>query len=158
MTKLTIADLADPALAVDDRDGYLARKIISGLDDFTLQYIETALWSSHDESNNAGGEPMDKNYSIDDMAPETLDKIAADCRRFQELNGHLFILANVKRPTQGSATEAAGHDFWLTRVGHGAGFWDGDWEEPASFQLDESAKAFGSVDLYVGDDGKIYQM
>ena len=21
----------------------------------------------------------------------------------------------------------AGHDFWLTRNGHGAGFWDGDW-------------------------------
>jgi hypothetical protein len=23
----------------------------------------------------------------------------------------------------------AGHDFWLTRNGHGAGFWDGDWPE-----------------------------
>lgn len=22
----------------------------------------------------------------------------------------------------------AGHDFWLTRNGHGAGFWDGDWD------------------------------
>lgn len=25
--------------------------------------------------------------------------------------------------------EQAGHDFWLTRNGHGAGFWDGDWSE-----------------------------
>ena len=23
--------------------------------------------------------------------------------------------------------EQAGHDFWLTRNRHGAGFWDGDW-------------------------------
>ena len=23
--------------------------------------------------------------------------------------------------------ERAAHDFWLTRNGHGAGFWDGDW-------------------------------
>lgn len=23
----------------------------------------------------------------------------------------------------------AGHDLWLTRNGHGAGFWDGDWRD-----------------------------
>jgi|TARA_R110000744_G_scaffold366338_1_gene475354 hypothetical protein len=25
--------------------------------------------------------------------------------------------------------ERIGHDFWLTRNGHGAGFWDGDWND-----------------------------
>ena len=25
--------------------------------------------------------------------------------------------------------ERIGHDFWLTRNGHGAGFWDGDWDD-----------------------------
>ncbi len=57
-----------------------------------------------------------------------------------------------------AAREAAmaAHDFWLTRCGHGAGFWDGDWPEPAATVLDNAAKAFGNVDLYVGDDGQIY--
>jgi hypothetical protein len=50
----------------------------------------------------------------------------------------------------------AGHDFWLTRCGHGAGFWDGDWPEPYATMLTDAAKAFGEVDLYVGDDGMIY--
>jgi len=50
----------------------------------------------------------------------------------------------------------AGHDYWLTRNGHGAGFWDGDWPEPYAAQLDDSAHAYGTVELYVGDDGKIY--
>lgn len=27
-----------------------------------------------------------------------------------------------------SECERIGHDFWLTRNGHGAGFWDGDWK------------------------------
>ncbi len=55
-----------------------------------------------------------------------------------------------------SIEESAGLDFWLTRCGHGAGFWDGDWKEPHAAALDALSKQFGNVDLYVGDDGKIY--
>ena len=50
----------------------------------------------------------------------------------------------------------AGHDFWLTRNGHGAGFWDGDWPLPYADLLDKAAQAAGTCDLYVGDDGMIY--
>ncbi len=56
----------------------------------------------------------------------------------------------------GSDDEAAGHDFWLTRNGHGAGFWDGDWPEPAATRLTASSKKYGEFNLYLGDDGKIY--
>lgn len=57
-----------------------------------------------------------------------------------------------------SAREAAmaGHDFWLTRNGHGAGFWDGDWPEPHASILTEASKTFGETDLYIGDDGKVH--
>jgi hypothetical protein len=50
----------------------------------------------------------------------------------------------------------AGHDFWLTRNGHGAGFWDGDLSEDVGNALTEAAKKFGECHLYVGDDGQIY--
>jgi hypothetical protein len=51
--------------------------------------------------------------------------------------------------------EQAGHDFWLTRNRHGAGFWDrGHGAEGAD--LTQHAKSFGDCDLYVGDDGGIY--
>jgi hypothetical protein len=52
--------------------------------------------------------------------------------------------------------EEAGHDFWLTRNGHGAGFWDGDWSEPAATRLTQCSKMFGNFDLYIGDDGMIH--
>ena len=52
----------------------------------------------------------------------------------------------------------AGHDFWLTRNGHGAGFWDGDWPDRTGHRLSEAAKSYGEYHLYVGDDGKIYGM
>ena len=52
--------------------------------------------------------------------------------------------------------EQAGHDFWLTRNRHGAGFWNGDWFN-VSGSLTQLAQTFGEADLYVGDDGRIYQ-
>lgn len=53
--------------------------------------------------------------------------------------------------------ELAGHDFWLTRNGHGAGFWDrSELDKPTQGRLTKAAHAFGNSDLYVGDDGRIY--
>ena len=52
--------------------------------------------------------------------------------------------------------ERAGHDFWLTRNHHGAGFWDGDWPEDVDEKLTEASHSWGEMDLYVGDDGRVY--
>lgn len=112
------------------------------LDEFTRDYIETALWSSCDDDN----EPLDKNYNISDIDPETLVKMKADCADFQKQHGHLFL----RKEGQ------AGHDFWLTRNGHGAGFWDGGWEGEIGAKLTRGSKKYGEFNLYVGDDGKIY--
>jgi hypothetical protein len=50
----------------------------------------------------------------------------------------------------------AGHDFWLTRNGHGAGFWDGEWYKEVGERLTKASKAFGEVNIYVGDGDLIY--
>ena len=115
------------------------------LDTFTNAYIATALWSSNDESTPQGGEFMDLNYSVDDIAPETLEKIKADCAKFQSENWDMIE----------HDLDQAGHDFWLTRNGHGAGFFDGDWPKNGD-KLTEICKTYNEVNLYVGDDGKIY--
>jgi hypothetical protein len=131
------------------------------LDEFTTAYIEAALWSTNDESTESGGDPMDENYSVSDIAPETLSKIIADCAKFQSDQATLLVDENCvyrsPNDTAHSTLAQAGHDFWLTRCGHGCGFWDGDWSEPAASVLTTASQRFGNVDLYVGDDGKIYQ-
>ncbi len=118
---------------------------------FARAYIECALWSSTDGDDT----PLDDNYSIDDLAPETLAKMQADCEQFEKENAELLTYENCLRGGY-STEDNAGHDFWLTRNGHGAGFWDGDWKEPAATQLTDSAHAYGECNLYVGDDGLIY--
>lgn len=112
------------------------------LDLFTLSYLETALWSSTGDDDK----PLDDDYGIDDIADESLKAMIEDCKQFQADHADDI----------GNRWEQAGHDFWLTRNGHGAGFWDGDWEEEAGKRLTDDSHAWGSVDLYVGDDGKIH--
>lgn len=114
------------------------------LDDFTAAYIECALWSSTEEDGDLAG--VDDEKDVEDIAPATLSMMRADCAKFQEAMAD-HIAAN---------DEQAGHDFWLTRNGHGAGFWDGDWAEPAASILDGASKAFGCFNLYVGDDGQVW--
>ena len=117
---------------------------------FTKAYIECALWST----NTVTGRSFEEDFGPEDIAPETLEQITTDCKRFQEENA-TDISAGPYDPDY-LVWERAGHDFWLTRNGHGAGFWDGDWPEEIGERLTEASKAYGEVDLYVGDDGMIY--
>ena len=120
------------------------------LDTFTRAYIEAALWSTNDESDESGGVPLDQNYSASDIAPETMEQMIADCTDFQERYGELL-------SASGIADTRAGNRFWLNRNGHGTGFWDEDTiDEEFQEKLSEASKTYGEYDLYVGDDGLIY--
>jgi len=119
------------------------------IDAFTQGYIATAFWSSSDESNDQGGEPLDRNYDISDLSPGALQVMIRDCAKFQENNAD--DLANSE-----NSDSRCGHDFWLTRNGHGAGFWDGDYPEGIEGRLTTASDAFGECSLYIGDDKQIY--
>ena len=128
---------------------------IAELDDFTRAYLEAILFAETDNADDKGGEPLDANYDLWDFDSDSLDKAVEDCRRFQEENA--VDLALYSHP-QWSAAELGGHDFWLTRNGHGCGFWDRNdcLPEDAAQRLTAAAEKCGEVDLYVGDNGKIY--
>lgn len=134
------------------------------LDAFTRAYIECALWAG-----TASGSPQEKTwedsfdgsfnscgYSETDISPDLLASIMKDCATFQAANAASLEAECNRGREQYSSREQAGHDFWLTRNGHGAGFWDGDWPEPAATLMTDSAHAYGEQSWYVGDDGLIY--
>jgi hypothetical protein len=116
------------------------------LDPFTRMYLETALWAETDQTNEQGGEPLDKNFSIEDFSPEALESAKADCKKFQADNA---------TDLAGQDLEAAGHDFWLTRNHHGAGFWDGDYPKEIGERLTEASHQYPEKNIYVGDDKKL---
>lgn len=127
----------------------MSKKEIDSLDveEALEQYIHTALWSSVDENED----PFDLNYGPEDIAPEAKRQMREDVEDFLRSNQAMILTWG----REGTAPSQAGHDFWLTRNGHGAGFWDGDWGE-AGTPLSDACKPYGSCDLYVGDDGLIY--
>jgi hypothetical protein len=119
-----------------------------GMDEFTASYLESALWSSTDDD----GTPLDAaKYSDTELAPETVARFKADCDKFRADNAEALAQASEYQ----SETHLA-HDFWLTRNGHGAGFWDGDYPKELGERLTEASKLFGECDLYIGDDGLVY--
>ncbi len=123
------------------------------LDEFTKAYIGCALWASNDESTPEGGVPFDDNYGPEDLSKETLEWMVKDCQTFQDQN-----LADIQhKPIFWlSLCRLAGHDFWLTRNEHGAGFWDGDWPEAAASRLTLASEQFGKCHLLLGDNGVIH--
>ena len=84
------------------------------------------------------------------------ERMAVDCEAFMDAEmADLLAYCDAMGPWSGTdsrgaienepAEARAGHDFWLTRSGHGAGFWDrglgalGD-------RLSDAARAYGSPD------------
>ena len=121
------------------------------INQFINSYKTTALWSSTDDNE----QPLDNGDY--DLASETSQTMVNDCMKFLEI-AHSEIVSNRENfPSAKQMWTYAGHDFWLTRCGHGAGFWDSPelWED---VQLTEICETFGNVDLYIGDDGLIYSM
>jgi hypothetical protein len=74
-------------------------------EDMLPHYLECAAWADTPEDIESG---LDFDNATEEMA-------LADCMRFVGLAG--FLLIN-------QSPEQVGHDFWLTRNHHGAGFWD----------------------------------
>lgn len=123
------------------------------------QYIETALWSTnadHLDPEGTGAEgSMEDHFAASDLSAEALDSMRSDLSEFLH---HVDPRALAFWEAELGAGQI-GHDFWLTRNGHGAGFWDRfSTGLGASFgrHLTENAKPYGESHIYAGDDGKVY--
>lgn len=107
-------------------------------------YLTCALWSSSDDSDDS----LFDTYGIGDIAEEAINSARSDVKSF--LSKACVLLLD-----SGLSEDSIGHDFWLTRCGHGAGFWArglGDVGDALTAICEE----FGNLDPYVGDDGFIY--
>lgn len=103
-------------------------------------YLEAALWTEEEELGPSNIET--------DVSFEAKVDAYTDIKKFKQLAGELIAQS-------GLDDEQIGHDLWLTRNGHGAGFWDRGLGEIGD-KLADIARGMGSKYAYVGDDGLIY--
>jgi hypothetical protein len=122
------------------------------LEAVVLAYIEAAMWSSTDDE----GEPLDGLYEVYDLADDTNAAIHELVQEWLDL-----LDDDEVDWRSGWSPEQLGHDLWLTRNRHGAGYWDryyagDDLRSRVGHELTLRAHRLGESDMYVGDDGKLY--
>jgi hypothetical protein len=111
--------------------------------EFVDAYLKAALWVSSEPD----GRPMDENFTVEDFSNEAIDKAVKECDDFVMANK--ADLENVGNPS------SHGHDFWLSRNGHGTGFSDRGYGAVGK-RLQKAARVYGTLDLYAGDDRLLY--
>jgi len=107
-----------------------------------VAYVACMLWSSVDDN----GTPLDSIADIDDLDSDARAKVYRDCADF-------LLNPTVREALESGAwsPDQLGHDFWLTRNGRGAGFWDrgkGDLGD----DLTEIAKRYGESNAHAYTD------
>lgn len=111
---------------------------------FVSGYLECALWSSTDESDDSGGRPLDDTYDVDAFTRRAIADARRDCRGFMGLPGVRAALE-----ATGADYSRHGHDFWLTRNGHGAGFWDRGYAPDVDKTLTDAAHSYGYANVMI---------
>ena len=111
-------------------------------------YVDTALWAGSDEN----GHSLERNHDARDIEADAWLELLEDIRSFAlevgEIGGGMV-------GTVASA-ERVGHDFYLTRNRHGAGFWDGDYPDELGRRLTDAAHVYGTSELMPAGDGTLY--
>ena len=110
------------------------------LSQVTAGYLEVAIWA------DLVPEGM---FDIDDLSPLAVASARRDCEDF------VTLIEKEGIDSSWWDDERLGHDFYLTRQGHGAGAWDRGRGETGE-ALTRLAKTFAPVDFYEGDDGLIH--
>jgi hypothetical protein len=97
---------------------------------------------------------LDDHFDIEDFSIDSLISARDDVDQFFKRLRTAGLLDQA-RECYGDSHIA--FHFWLTRQGHGAGFWDGDYGDIGD-QLTDVADLSGTVTYGLGEDGKIHQL
>lgn len=158
-----------------DSSGNLIGINYHNIDEIFKGYIECALWTeednlkeqgTYDEDNEDDDEDNDiekliklinkhktkrfESFVIDDIDEDSLIEAYNDIKKFIDYAGSEAIDEAVEI----NGLFKLGMDIWFTRNGHGSGFFDHSYENEDA--LIEAGKKLNPVDLYVGDDNKLY--
>jgi hypothetical protein len=142
-------------------------------------YLECALWTEEerlkedmpniDFNEDEDDEKMDEiekiihlnnslnRKSIDTFTKEDIDVDSlidaySDIKKFIELAGKEAIDYAINE----QGLERLGHDIWLTRNRHGAGFFDHSYDDDIEKKLTEASHKLKEINLYIDDDYKLY--
>ena len=121
------------------------------IDSFTEQALDALFWSCVSDYDT--GMNFDE-YSFNDLNELNLKQFKSQCERFQEENESDLEMFD----------DNQGHNFTLSRNGHGSGYFDEylnykdrlKEREEAGDRLQDKARQYGECFLQLGEDGRVY--
>ena len=130
----------------------------TALEKMVQGYLECALWSTHAHLEEGEENPQTwdaHNYAVSDISEKGMKQATEDCAAFLEEALPLLTHEEKRDTPRYSWEEYLGHNFWLTREGHGVGFWDGRYENGDA--LTKLCKPWGNASdsMMLNDDGEI---
>ncbi len=108
------------------------------------QFFDTMIWADID-----GSDDIENDYDVWDIDKLTLTRLIEDLDYFFEQAEDILEASDYDH-------DKACHDFYLTRQGHGAGFWEADHcTKEQGEKLTEIAESLGSLCI-IEDNGYLY--
>lgn len=127
----------------------MSKTKLTEFDPFLRGYLEAAFWTNDNDAPSGEYTETDRpDTMMEKLSSEALELAKKSCAKFTVIAAHY--LCDAGSPSQN------GHDFWLTRNHHGAGFWDRGYRDATAEFLTKESEKFGETDLYEGDDGQLY--
>lgn len=115
------------------------------LETVTEHYLIAMLWTETGDDD----EFLDRDYGTDDVSTAARNTATGDCESFLELAASL-----IEQLPDSYTAEQFGHDFLLTRNGHGAGFWDRGLGDTGR-EFTQHANSYGDIHAFIDDAGTI---
>jgi hypothetical protein len=115
------------------------------IDNIVDSYLHAAFWTEEEQIKDNND---DLDLSSTDFSEKSIEESKNDIIMFMEKAGQY--LNNI-------SDDLIGHNFWLTRNHHGAGFWDmKELDEEIGEIVTKICHEFKEKYVYLGDDGKLY--
>jgi len=119
----------------------------SNIKNIIVKYLETALWLAPDDESEKDNF---ENMTIYNFSKEAYQQAENEIKWFLDVAGNAIERSNLN-------DQAVGFYLWLTRNGHGSGFWDHSYNNKEDEEeLCYLSKILGECWIYIGDDNKIY--
>lgn len=116
---------------------------------YLTDYVTCALWAEQLDDQEISTQTLEE---MNDDLSDFFDLIE---RIKEDVDGEYNWSADEWNLLDDLEGDQIAHDFWLTRNGHGAGFWDRGLGRVGDV-LTQLSKPYGECWLYLGDDGKVY--
>ena len=110
-------------------------------------YLDALFFTEEGVHEDEYGNDTMEDKTLSDIDNDTKVEIEKEVEWFVNSAGDVF---------EELSDDQIGHDFWLTRNGHGSGFFERINDSENLETIEELCNILGTVGTYVGDDGKIH--